>query len=66
MGLFDIISGILSSAAKSTAKSRAKVAREQERKNPNMSSAQREKLEKFNRVTEKMADLGRTSVSKNG
>ena len=63
MGLFDIISGIISSAAKSTANSRAKAAREYERKNPNMSSAQREKLEKFNRVTEKMADLGRTSVS---
>ena len=63
MGLFDIISGIISSAAKSTANSRAKAAREYERKNPNMSSAQREKLEKFSRVTEKMADLGRTSVS---
>ena len=63
MGLFDILGDILSSAAKSTAKQRAKASREYERKNPNMSSSQREKLEKFNRVTEKMADLGGTSVS---
>ena len=63
MGLFDILGDILSSAAKSTAKQRAKASREYERKHPNMSSSQREKLEKFNRVTEKMADLGGTSVS---
>ena len=63
MGLFDILGDILSSAAKSTAKQRAKASREYERKNPNMSSSQREKLEKYNRVTEKMADLGGTSVS---
>ena len=63
MGLFDILGDILSSAAKSTAKQRAKASREYERKNPNMSSSQREKLEKFNRVTEKMADFGGTSVS---
>lgn len=66
MGFFDLLGDILSSAAKSTANSRAKAARDYERKNPNMSSSQREKLEKFNRVTEKMADLGRTSVSTSG
>lgn len=65
MGLFDILGDILSSAAKSTAKQRAKASREYERKHPNMNSSQREKLEKFNRVTEKMADLGGTSVSTN-
>ncbi len=63
MGFFDILGGILSSAAKSHAKERAKASREYERKHPNMSSSQREKLEKFNRVTEKMADFGGTSVS---
>ena len=63
MGLFDILGDILSSAAKSTAKQRAKASREYERKHPNVNSSQREKLEKFNRVTEKMADLGGTSVS---
>ena len=50
MGFFDILGDILSSAAKSTANSRAKAARDYERKNPNMSSAQREKLEKFNKI----------------
>ena len=44
MGFFDIVSSIISSAARSTAKSRAKVARDYERKNPNMSSAKEKNL----------------------
>ena len=66
MGLFDIVSSILSSAAKSTAQQRAKASRDFERKNPNMYSAQRERLGKFNIVTEKMAEYGRTSVNTSG
>lgn len=63
MGFFDIVSSIISSAAKSTAQQRARASRDYERKNPNMSSEQRERLEKFNRVTEKMANYGGTAVS---
>ena len=63
MGFFDIVSSILSSAAKSTARQRARASRDYERKNPNMSSAQRERLEKFNRVTEKMANYGGATVN---
>ena len=63
MGVFDVLSGIVSSLAGSAARQRADFSRKYERENPNMSNAQREKLNEFNRMTEKMAELGNTSVS---
>lgn len=58
MGFFEVLTKVVSNSAKNQAKERNKFARDYERKNPNMSSAERERLEKFNRVTEKMEDLG--------
>ena len=58
MGLFDTLGKMASSAAKQ----RASFARDFERNNSDMDAATREKLDKFNKATEKMASFGGTSV----
>lgn len=65
MGLFDIIDfvgSIFSSAASSTAKNMAKTTRDIEREHPDLSDAQREKLDNMKRQAEKMAAWGNTTV----
>lgn len=65
MGLFDIIDfvgSIFSSAASSTSKNMAKATRDFEREHPDMSDAQREKLDNMKRQAEKMAAWGNTTV----
>lgn len=65
MGLFDIldfVGSIFSSAASSTSKNMAKATRDFEREHPDMSDAQREKLDTMKRQAEKMAAWGNTTV----
>lgn len=62
MGIIDVLSTIISSAARITAHQRADFSREYERKHPDMSSAERDKFEEFNRMTDKFAEVGKTSV----
>ena len=62
MGLFDVLSSILYSAAKSTADKRASVAKDFDRSHPGMSSETREKLDKWNQDTEKLSSTFGTSV----
>lgn len=58
MSFLDFLAKAVSSLADSTAKKRERIAREYERKNPNMSDAQRRKLDEYNAKTEKMAGMG--------
>lgn len=62
MGLLDVLEAIVSSVARTTANQRADFSRKYERENPNMNDEQRQRLEKFNKQTEKMAALGGTGV----
>lgn len=62
MGLFDILESILTSAAQSTARQRAEVSRKFEREHPNLTDTQREKLNEYNRMTDKLASRGGISV----
>ena len=62
MSFFDFLEKGLRSVAKSTANQRASIARDIERNNPNMSDAQRKRLDEQNRITERMAELGNSSV----
>ena len=62
MSLLDVLGSILSAAAKSTAEQRASFSREYERENPGMTEAERDRFNDFNRITEKMALIGGTSV----
>lgn len=63
MSFLDFLAEKLRSTAASTAKKRASIARDYERKHPNMSSEQRKKLDEYNYETEKIGSMGGVYVS---
>ena len=63
MSFFDFLAGFARSVARSAANQRADFARQYEREHPDMDARTREKLNEANRMTEKLANFGGSSIS---